>query len=78
MVFGYTEYFDSEVLRKRPYIDKAWCEHVVAHFERREVQPNGRVRCARISELGGRYLRAITLEDGRTIHSAFPDRGFNP
>jgi len=79
VVYGYTEYFESEVLRKRPYIDKAWCEHVVMHFERWEVQANGRVRFwARLPELGGRYLRVITLEDGRTIHNAFPDRGFKP
>ncbi|MBK8560778.1 hypothetical protein [Candidatus Amarobacter glycogenicus] len=30
----------------------------------------------RIEELGGRWLRVVTLEDGKTIHNAFPDRGF--
>jgi len=32
----------------------------------------------RIEELEGRYLRVITLADKRTIHNAFPDRGFKP
>jgi hypothetical protein len=26
----------------------------------------------------GKYLRVITLEDGETIHNAFPDRNFKP
>ena len=29
-----------------------------------------------IEELG-KYLRVITLEDGETLHNAFPDRNFN-
>lgn len=33
---------------------------------------------AAIPEIGGRYLRVITLEDKITIHNAFPDRGFKP
>jgi len=24
----------------------------------------------------GRYLRVVTLEDGETVHNAFPDRDF--
>ena len=32
----------------------------------------------RVPELGYRYLRVVTLNDGRTIHNAFPDRGFVP
>ena len=28
-----------------------------------------------IEELG-KYLRVVTLEDGETVHNAFPDRGF--
>ena len=79
MVYGYTDCFESEALRKRPYIEKTWRENVVAHFERREARSTGRVRFrARVPELGGRYLRVITLADGRAIHNAFPDRGFRP
>ena len=29
-----------------------------------------------VSELG-KYLRVVTLEDGETVHNAFPDRGFD-
>jgi hypothetical protein len=25
-----------------------------------------------------RYLRVVTLEDGQTVHNAFPDRKFMP
>ncbi len=31
-----------------------------------------------IDELEGRVLRVVTLEDKRTIHNAFPDRGYKP
>jgi hypothetical protein len=42
----------------------------------REVQPDGRIRYwVFIAELG-RYLRVVTLEDGETVHNAFPDRDF--
>jgi len=44
---------------------------------RKEVQPSGRIRFwAYIPELG-KYLRVVTLEDGETVHNAFPDRGFS-
>ena len=29
-----------------------------------------------IPELQGKVLRVVTLEDGETIHNAFPDRNF--
>jgi hypothetical protein len=32
---------------------------------------------AYIEELG-KYLRVVTLEDGETVHNAFPDRDFVP
>ena len=42
----------------------------------REVQPDGRIRhWLFIPELG-KYLRVVTLEDGETVHNAFPDRDF--
>ena len=39
-----TRYFEEQVLRKRPYIDRDWCRQVLAAPLRREVQPDGRVR----------------------------------
>ncbi|MXY91593.1 MAG: hypothetical protein F4Y89_13795, partial [Gammaproteobacteria bacterium] len=39
-----TRYFDEQVLRKRPYIDPAWCARVIEAPLRREEQPDGRIR----------------------------------
>ena len=50
---------------------------IVANPPKREVQLDGGVRhWGVVPELGGRVLRVITLEDGVTIHNAFPDRDF--
>ena len=65
------------MLRKRPYLKREWCEQVVAGPLKREEQPDGRIRFwGVVPELGGRVLRVITLEDGETVHNAFPDRNF--
>jgi hypothetical protein len=72
-----TLYFRDEVLRKRPYLAEEFCRRVIEDPEKKEVQPNGRIRFWRkIEELGGKYLRVVTLNDGETIHNAFIDRGF--
>jgi hypothetical protein len=77
--YKYTEYFNNEVLRKRPYLRKEFCIYVIENAVRSEPQEHNRHRFwAAINELGGRYLRVITLEDKVTIHNAFPDRGFKP
>ena len=77
--FRFTDYFEEEVLRKRPYISKEWCIRVVQSPVRKERQEMNRWRFwAAIPEFGGRYIRVITLDDQRTIHNAFPDRGFTP
>lgn len=75
----YTKYFEEQVLRKRSYIEKAWCIRVLENPLRSEPQENNRFRFwGEIPELGGRYLRVVTLEDKVTIHNAFPDRRFKP
>lgn len=72
-----TRYFEEQVLRKRPYLQRAWCEQVIARPLRREVQADGRIRFwGAVAELGGRALRVVTLQDGETVHNAFPDRDF--
>lgn len=72
-----TRYFEEQVLRKRTYIRREWCERILASPLRREVQPDGRIRYwGAVPELAGRVLRVITLEDGETIHNAFPDRDY--
>ncbi len=72
-----TRYFREQVLRKRPYIMIEWCERILKDPLARETQPDGRVRhWGVVRELEGRILRVVTLEDGETIHNAFPDRNF--
>lgn len=74
-----TRYFEEQVLKRRPYLRRDWCESTVLQPEHSAVEPKGRVRYwKRILELQGRWLRVVTLEDGRTIHNAFPDRRFKP
>jgi hypothetical protein len=75
--YRFTDYFENEVLRKRPYLKKEWCVHVIEHPTRVEAQEHNRFRFwGEIVELEGRFLRVITLDDKMTIHNAFPDRGF--
>lgn len=77
--YAFTPYFEREVLRKRPYLRREWCIRVLDRPVRVEQQEGNRWRFwAPIPELGGRFLRVITLEDRVTIHNAFPDRGFKP
>ena len=71
-----TRYFEEQVLRKRPYIQREWCERALREAVRCEAQSDGRYRYwVFVAELG-KYLRVVTLADGQTVHNAFPDRGF--
>jgi len=71
-----TRYFEEQVLRKRPYIQREWCERALSAPLRREIQADGRIRhWIFVPELG-KALRVVTLEDGETVHNAFPDRNF--
>lgn len=75
--YRFTEYFETSVLRKRPYLKKEWCVYVIENAVRSEPQEHNRYRFwAKVPELGDRYLRVITLSDRITIHNAFPDRNF--
>ncbi len=75
-----TRYFEEQVLRKRPYILREWCEQALTAPLRREMQMDGRMRFwVRIMPAGEsrpRFLRVVTLEDGETVHNAFYDRNF--
>ena len=74
-----TDYFQNDVMLKRPYIKPEWVLLALSNPIKREVQPtDGRIRhWVWIEELA-RYLRVVTLEDGITVHNAFPDRRFSP
>lgn len=74
-----TDYFRNDVMVKRPYIKPEWLELALSNPMRREIQSDdGRIRhWVWIDELS-RYLRVVTLEDGTTVHNAFPDRRFSP
>ena len=75
--YRFTDYFENEVLEKRPYLKKEWCIRVIENPTRVEEQENNRFRFfGAIAEIDNRILRVITLEDKVTIHNAFPDRGF--
>ncbi|NOX90302.1 MAG: hypothetical protein GXO77_14900 [Calditrichaeota bacterium] len=76
-MFKFTEYFEKEVLRKRPYLKKEWCVRIVENPIKIEKQEDNRYRFwGIVDELDGKILRVVTLEDKRTIHNAFPDRRF--
>lgn len=67
------------MLIKRPCLREEWLVLALQSPYRREVQAeDGRIRhWVWIEELQ-RYLRVVTLEDGQTVHDAFPDRRFKP
>lgn len=75
-----TRYFAEQVLRKRPYLNLALCEEVIRNPLDRTIQDDGRVRYWGLvtlpNETEPRILRVVTLEDGATIHNAFPDRNY--
>ena len=71
-----TRYFEEQVLLRRPYLQREWCDRAIREPIRQETQTDGRIRhWIYIPELE-KYLRVVTLEDGETIHNAFPDRNF--
>ena len=75
--YKFTDYFEKEVLRKRPYLKKEWCVRVIEKPIKMEPQEHNRFRFwGIIPELEGRILCVVTLADKKTIHNAFPDRGF--
>ena len=77
--FQFTSYFENDVLPRRSYLTKDMCIRVVLNPIRSEPQEHNRFRFwAAVPELGGRFLRVVTLDDKLTIHNAFPDRRFRP
>ena len=65
--YGFTAYFEKEVLRKRPYVTKELCICVVQQPVRAEPQEGNRYRFwALVPELANRYLRVVNT--GRQGH----------
>ena len=72
-----TWYYERVVLPKRSYMKVEWLTAIINSPVHREVQADGRIRFwGRVPEFGNRYFRVVTLEDGKTILNAFPDRRF--
>lgn len=42
--YTFTAYFENEVLRKRSYLKKEWCIHVLEHPVQVEMQEDNRYR----------------------------------
>jgi hypothetical protein len=77
--YQFTPYFENQVMRKRPYLTRDMRIRVVRTPIRAELQGNDRYRFwGKVDELGGRFLRVITLSDKVTVHNAFLDRRFRP
>jgi len=77
--YRFTEYFENQVLRKRPYLTKEICIRVIENPIRVEPQEEDRFRFwGKVEEFPGRFLRVVTLSDRLTIHNAFLDRRFKP
>jgi hypothetical protein len=77
--YRFTDYFEKEVLRKRPYLKKEWCIDIIKNPLRMEPQEHNRFRFwGKVPQFEGRIVRVVTLDDKRTIRNAFPDRRFKP
>jgi len=61
----------------RKMIQEEWIRRAAEEPVHEVVQADGRIRrWTRIDEAGGRFLRVVLLEDGKTVHNAFFDRRF--
>jgi hypothetical protein len=76
----FTDYFRTMRERDdRAGIRMEWIVRTAEAPEHQSVQADGRLRCwRRIPEAEGRWLRVVLLDDRRTIHNAFFDRGLVP
>jgi len=73
----FTEYFrHARAKPDRARIRLERIEQVVNNPIRRELQMDGRIGLWGYIEEEGRFLRVILLDDSRTVHNAFFDRGF--
>jgi len=73
-----TRYFTEQVIRKRSYLQIEWCRKALQNPLKKEIQPDNRIKHWIFIKKHQKYLRVITLQDGKTIHNAFFDRNFTP
>jgi hypothetical protein len=72
-----TRYFREQILIKRPYIKIEWIQGILERPLKKEKQEDNRMRFwGRVSDFDDKVFRVVTLEDGETVHNAFPDRSF--
>lgn len=71
-----TEYFRNKVMLKRPYLKQEWIEFVLENPLQIVYQDDSRIQHWAFIEEIGKYIRVVTLDDGLTVHNAFPDRDF--
>jgi hypothetical protein len=64
------------VLPRRDYLDLIDIRRVIDRPERREVQPDGRIRLWGYAASLNGYLRVVLLSDGETVHNAFLDEDY--
>ncbi len=72
-----TRYFDHS--RNRPdrqEIRDEWILAAIRDPVEEEIQSDGRIRKWTWVEERRAYVRVILLEDGKTVHNAFFDRGY--
>ncbi len=75
--YKFTQYFENEVLHKRPYLKKDWCIKIIENPLKVKQQEGNRFRFwGQVEGLERKILRVVTLEDKITIHNAFFDRRF--
>lgn len=71
-----TRYFREQVLRKRPYLKIEWINKALKNPDKKQAQADGRIRFWIYIEEIKKYIRVVTLSDGKTVHNAFPDRDY--
>ncbi|OGK11584.1 hypothetical protein A2954_01795 [Candidatus Roizmanbacteria bacterium RIFCSPLOWO2_01_FULL_37_12] len=71
-----TKYFREQVSRKRSYLKTSWINKAIKKPYQKEIQEDGRIRYWIYIPKLNKYLRVVTLQDGKTVHNAFPDRNF--
>ena len=73
-----TGYFERVLAEKRPYMRREWCEEALSAPDHKTLQADGRIRYYKYIPEAARFIRVITLEDGKTLHNVFFDRNFKP